>query len=134
MPRDYTYLASFHLNNREIEKIATSSRAGMAVRDIAQKAYAHARSMDLEDVGHVYRESFRIRLHIRNDWPRNSEYRSARVCADLANVAPHAIVVEVGRKDTRPGASGRWGEFRILGKTLKHLAVTGGAKPRRRRK
>lgn len=128
MPRTYTYIESFRLNNSEIERIATSSKTAAAVRDIAVKAAVYARGITPDEVGHVYKQSFRIRMHIRNDWPHNSPHRSSRICADLANVAPYAIVVEVGHK-----ATGRTDAHRILGKTLQSMRIKGKARRRRAR-
>ncbi|WP_431881822.1 hypothetical protein [Micromonospora chalcea] len=131
MPRDYPYIKTFHLNHSGVERIATGARVETAVRDIAQKAAVHARSITPAEAGHEYRQGFRIRVHVRDDWPHNSKYRAKRVCADLANVARYAIVLERGQKPE--GSSREIQKFRILGKTLAHLRTLGKTSRRRKR-
>ncbi|TDC02282.1 hypothetical protein E1091_01145 [Micromonospora fluostatini] len=118
MPRTYAHLKKLYINNGGIEKIATGPGCRVMVRQVAEKMKAHAEGISPEDEG-VYKTSFRVKLHIRRDWPHDSPYRAARVCADLANVAPHAIIVERGVQVTGPkGGVQRRNQFRVLGKTL----------------
>lgn len=130
MPR-HEYVKAFYINNAGIEKVALGQGCRLAVLDLARKALAHAESIAPEK-DTVYRTSFRIRLHIRRDWPPNDPHRNARVCADVANVARHAAVVEWGLKADGAQPSERPGRHRVLGRTFAFMISEAGKRAPKR--
>lgn len=114
-------LERFRINNEGIERIACGLEAKRIVREVAAKALAHAASIAPEGSGD-YARSFKIRSHIRRDWPLHRP--NPRACADLINDDPGAIAIEKGTaRQTNDGRTVTTPAFRVLGKTLEHLAV-----------
>lgn len=118
----YTYLKTFHINNAGIERIAKGPECRVMVREVAEKAMAHAISISPHGSGD-YRRAFRVKVHIRRDWPLSRP--NPRACADLVNLDPGAIAIEKG--SVRTGRFGQKVTVRghyVLTRTLAHLAAT----------
>lgn len=127
----YTYLKTFHINNAGIERIAKGPECRVMVREVAEKAMAHA--ISISPVSHGdYRRAFRVKVHIRRDWPNS--WPNPRACADVVNLDPAALWIEKGSmRQSRRGPIQVRGHY-VLTRTLAHMAATkiGGGTRRRR--
>lgn len=133
MPRTFAYVRSFHLDHSGINRIAVSKRTEAAVRDLARKAMVMAVTTAPQERGN-YRRSFRVNVHVRNDWPHGTAYPVPRVCADLVNVDPAAFWIEKGfRYRARGGEVKAVAGHYTMTNALLRLASAGRGSARRPR-